>query len=235
MNLFRQWITYNGKSLAEFGVYISGSGVWNSPARSIESVAIPGRNGQLTIDNGHYENIVVTYPAFIIRGFRQNIEGLRNYLGAQVGYKRLEDTYHPDEFRMARVLTGITVTPSEIFREGEFDLAFDCKPERFLKSGEQPLEFNGDAAIYNATLQNAKPLIRVWGNGEVGIGDYTFTLTGTSEYTDVDCENMDAYYEAENRNSKFSGQFPVLVPGANGIALGTGIQKIQITPRWWIL
>lgn len=235
MNLFRQWITYNGKSLADYGVYISGGGVWNSPARSVESVVVPGRNGQLTIDNGNYENIVVTYPAFIIRGFRQNIEGLRNYLGAQVGYKRLEDTYHPDEFRLARILTGLTVTPTEIFREGEFDLAFDCKPERFLKSGEQPIEFTADGALFNQTLQDAKPMLRVYGNGDIGIGSRTMTISDTTDYTDIDCESMDAYYEAENRNSNISGDFPILEPGENGVTLGSGITKLIITPRWWIL
>ena len=130
-------------------------------------------------------------------------------------------------------MTGLTVTPTEIFREGEFDLAFDCKPERFLKSGEQPIEFTADGALFNQTLQDAKPMLRVY--GDIGIGSRTMTISDTTDYTDIDCESMDAYYEAENRNSNISGDFPILEPGENGVTLGSGITKLIITPRWWIL
>ena len=29
--------------------------------------------------------------------------------------------------------------------------------------------------------------------------------------------------------------YPVLAPGSTGIALGTGISRVMITPRWWEL
>ena len=64
----RKTIVFNYKSLSDFGVYISGKRVFDAPERDTESIKIPGRNGELTVDNGRYNNLELTYPAFIIRG-----------------------------------------------------------------------------------------------------------------------------------------------------------------------
>lgn len=229
------YLTFAGKNLREFGLYVNGTYTFSSPERSIQRIVVPGRNGTLTIDNDRFENIDVTYAAFIINGFRANIAGLRNYLSTAAGYRRLEESYHPEEYRMARFVSGLQVEATPALQEGNFTLTFDCMPQRYLKTGEIPVEYTANGSIYNRTLQDAKPLLRVWGNGTVGIGDATLTISETTAYTDIDCESMDAYYGATNRNSNISGTFPVLKPGTNGIALGTGITKLQITPRWWIL
>ena len=229
------YLTYDGKNLRDYGVYVNGTYTFSSPERSIERVVIPGRSGTLTIDNQRYENIEVSYEAFIVRNFQDNIEGLRNWLGTAAGYRRLEETYHPDEYRMARFVSGLSVEATPLLREGRFTMVFDCMPQRFLKSGEQITEYSANGSIFNPTMQKAKPFLRVWGNGQLGIGSATLTISGTTDFTDIDCETMDAYYWATNRNSNISGTFPVLNPGENGIALGSGITKVGIQPRWWIL
>lgn len=234
MNKYINYLTYNGKSLRDFNAYINGAGTFDAPERSVEYVVIPGRNGTLTIDNQRYENITVTYDSFIFRDFHENVVALRNYLMQWPGYNRLEDTYNPEEYRLARYVSGLSVSPTAMLKEGSFTLAFDCMPQRFLKVGEIVTEFTSNGNIFNPTLQTAKPLLRVYGNGQLGIGDNTLTITGTTGYTDIDCESLDAYADGENRNSNISGTFPVLLPGTNGIAL-SGITKVQITPRWWIL
>lgn len=231
----RNWITYGGKDLREYGLYCDGKGTLDAPERVLEEIVIPGRNGTLTIDSGRYENAELSYDCFIIRNFRENIEGIRNFLLQGAAYRRLEDTYHPDEYRMARYTQGLQVEPTELMRQGSFTLTFNCMPQRFLKDGEIPKTYTGAGTIYNRTLQEAKPLLRVWGNGVLGIGDYSITLTGTTDWTDLDCETEDATYGAVNRNANVSGEYPRLKPGENGISLGTGITKLQIIPRWWII
>lgn len=54
-------------------------------------------------------------------------------------------------------------------REGTFELAFNCKPYRYLKSGEVPETFTASGSILNRTLYDAAPLIRVYGKGNLGI------------------------------------------------------------------
>lgn len=233
-------IVFNYKSLADYGVYISGKGVFNAPERDTESVQIPGRNGELTIDNGRYKNLALTYPAFIIRDFKENVQGLRNYLLSQKGYVRLEDDYYPEEFRLAKWTGAFETDPIEELYAANFNLTFSCYPQRFLKSGEQPIEITAaSATINNGNLTTALPLIRAYGTGSFSIGGIAVQITSASGYTDIDCDLQEAYKDtlATNCNGNIvltNGKFPELVPGENTITL-SGITKLEIVPRWWQL
>lgn len=234
----RNYFIYDGEDSRDYGVYISGSNVFNAPERSINTVTVPGRNGTLTIDNGRFENIDLEYPAFIYDNFKANIADLRNFLLSAPGYRRLEDTYHPNEYRMARYISGLEVAPTDMRTEGEFNLVFDCMPQRFLKSGEEETELTSSGSVINPTEHAARPMMRVYGTGILGVGSESVTITTNPAYIDIDCEMMDAYYGTTNCNSYItlsSGEFPVLSPGYNGITLGTGITKVIITPRYWII
>lgn len=237
MGVIRHYLTIAGKSTEDFNVWISGGGSYNSPARDIETISVAGRNGDLTIDNGRFENISVEYPCFITENFDDNIEALRSYLASLKGYQRLCDTYHPEEYRQALFSEGVKVSTSALNRAGEFTLTFNCKPQRFLLSGENAIEFTADGAILNETLFASKPLLRVYGTGTIGIGSETLTITTADGYTDIDCDIMDAYKGAVNCNGNIvlnSGDFPTLEPGTNGITLGTAT-KIIVYPRWFII
>lgn len=230
----RNYFIFNGISSKDFGVYISGSGTFSGSERDVTTFQIPGRNGDLTLDNGRYKNRSLKYPAFIYRNFDLNVEGLRNWLLADPGYKRLEDSYHPDEFYLARYSGNFEVNADEALRAGDFDLTFNCYPQRFLKSGEFPIEVTAATSIINDTSQTAKPLIRAYGTGSFTIGGATLTISTASTYTDIDCDIMEAYKGSTNCNGNISGTFPVLMPGENSVTI-TGITKLEITPRWWIL
>ena len=234
-----QTLTFNGKNLADFGVIVSGEGTFDAPERSVTEEVVPGRNGTLLIDNGRFENVVVTYPAFIVQDFQRNIEGLRSFLQSIKGYARLEDSYHPDTFCMAMPTGGISVkTSGYMNREGKFDLEFTRKPQRFLRSGESVITLTADQKIYNPTQFDARPLIRITGNGKVTVGSVEITWSGSSSYVDVDCDVQDAYYMGSNMNNYIqlsTNDFPKLDPGATQITLGTGVTRVDITPRWWIL
>ena len=134
-------ITFGGVNSADFGIYISGEGVFNAPKRDVDMVTIPGRNGQLALDKGRFENIEVTYPAFNFEPndydtFAQRLSDFRNAICAQRGYQRLEDTFHPDEYRMATYIGGLDIKPIKYNTASEFDIIFNCKPQRWLKDGE---------------------------------------------------------------------------------------------------
>ena len=180
------WITFNEKSLKDFGVYISGSGVFDAPERDYSSVEVPGRNGELTLDNGRYKNITVEYPAFIIRDFKRNVAALRNFLLANRGFCRLEDTYHPEEYRIAKWDGKFTADPVDELYAANFKLTFDCYPQRFLKIGEMPIELTASATIFNEYLQESKPLIRAYGTGSFTISGVTITINSANSYTDID-------------------------------------------------
>lgn len=235
----RQWIIFDKKPLTEYGLYISGGGTFNAPQRDVESLEMPGRNGELTIDKGRYLNIDVEYPAFICRDFSDNLQSLRNWLLTRSGYKVLQDTYHPDEYRLARYLSGLEVTPSQSLREGEFSLVFNCKPQRFLRRGDQAITFTASGVIKNPTLTIAKPMVRVYGTGTITINGISIQITTNASYTDIDCETENAYRGSTNLNGNIAlnanHDFWSLSPGSNTVTLGTGITRVEIKPRWWVL
>lgn len=234
----KQYLTFDGKSSADFGVWISGGGTFDAPARDMSMVSVPGRNGDLTFDNGRFNNISVTYPAFITRDFQPRIDEFRAWICSRHQYCRLEDTYHPDEYRLAIYKSGLNVSPTARNLAGSFTLTFDCKPQRFLKSGEQKTTFTASGSLYNQTDYDAKPLLRCYGrSGTVTVSGVAVSVTGCSSYVDIDCDLMEVYEGSTSRNSTTTltdGEFPVLSPGSNAVSF-SGFTSVAITPRFWTI
>lgn len=225
------YLSIGGRDTLDFGVRISGENTFESPRRSVEEVSVPGRSGNLILDNGCFENIEVKYPAFIAENFKENMRAFRNFLSSLRGYQRLEDTYHPEYYRMACFSDALSPKMLPLNVAGTFDLVFNCKPQRWLKTGE---EKKADiSSIYNPTLFNAKPMIRLYGTGALVIGDYTLVVDNLypKAYIDIDCDLMNAYWEGTNYNRYVSGAFPELVPGDNAISWAGS--SFEIIPRWW--
>lgn len=234
----RNWLTFGDIDSRDYGVYISGTGTFNAPTRAYESIEIPGRDGALIGLEHRLENIEVTYPAFVYDEFSDNMSNLRSVLLSQIGYQKLVDTYHPDEFRLAVYRGGLSAKVQPGNHAGEFNLTFECMPQRWLRSGADPVDFTASAnTLYNPTQFDSMPLIRVYGNGTIGINGMTITVASHSTaYIDIDSEMMDCYYGSTNCNSlvSFSGNdFPTLRPGKNNITKSGSITKIIITPHWW--
>lgn len=225
---------FNGESSAAFGVWISGGGTFNAPVRDVSTEAIPGRNGTITFDNGRYENIQLTYPAFISREFQPRIDSFRAFLVSQKGYQRLEDSYHPDEYRMALYKSGLEVATTARNLAGSFNITFDCKPQRFLKSGEIQASYASGSTIYNPTRFDALPLIVCSGNGSITLNGTTVTISGNSGQIYIDCDLQDAYLGTTNKNSKITPNFPKLSPGNNTLTY-SGVTGVRIKPRWWTI
>lgn len=132
-------LTFDGESSRDYGVYITGQAVYNAPERDVEMVTIPGRNGAFALDKGRFENIEVTYPAGVFANtdteFAKAISDFRNMLCSRQGYCRLTDEYNPDEYRLAVYKSGLEVDPVQL-KAGQFDITFECKPQRYLMSGQ---------------------------------------------------------------------------------------------------
>lgn len=188
-NIFKA-LSFDNVSSRTYGVYITGEAVYNAPEREVEMISIPGRNGAFALDKGRFENIEVTYPAGIFAdneaNFAEAISDFRNFLCSRKGYVRLQDEYNPNEYRMAVYKSGLEVSPA-LLKAGEFEITFDCKPQRFLTSGETAVQMVETGSlnnyITNPTLFDSKPLLAVTGSGTVRIGtdpnsptDYTIVL-----------------------------------------------------------
>ena len=244
--------TFGNIKSDDYDIYISGSGTHNAPEEDVERVEIPGRSGELLIRKNRFKNVEVRYPAFTFapneEAYAEKIREIRNALKSQIGYQRLQDTYHPDEFRMAAFTSAIAVSDRATLRVGSFDLVFNCKPQRFLVEGENEVEFSntgGSAStfkIINPSRFPSKPLMKVTGYGTLGIGDYSIVISGTAgQVLYIDCDAMDCYSVSggamTSQNSKITTgpDYPELVGGDNEIQVPATITNLVITPRWWVI
>lgn len=233
----QQYFMFDGKSSRDFAAWINGNGIFDSPERDTENIQIPGRNGDLTIDNGRYRNLKLRYPSYIREDFQQNFDALKAWLESRRGYKRLVDSYYPDRFRRAKFKGPLEPAMGALNRYGTFEIAFDCDPRHFLKDGEKTKDFTSSGSIMNPTHFDALPLMRVYGTGTVTIGDVAVTIRSADVYTDIDCELEEAYKGSVNCNDNItvgSVDFPRLKEGSNNIYL-SGVSKVELMPRWWTI
>lgn len=249
------YFTYDGKSSRDFDLYISGAGTYDAPARKIDEVEIPGMNGVLHQDSDTFENVDITYSGafmfqptrkgkdlpikgmYIYDDLRLRIGALRAWLAKPRSYVRLEDTYHPDEYRMAIYKESFDPTMWYDLSAMQVDLTFNCKPQRFLKIGEDAVVATGNRTILNPTIFDSKPLIRAYGTGSFTIGGVTMNVTSADEYTDIDCELMECYKGERNCNANVSSDnyaFPTIPPEESEIKM-EGFSRLEIVPRWWTI
>lgn len=177
-----QSLTFGGINSLDYGVYITGEGVYDAPTRDVEMIAVPGRNGDIVIDHGRYENIQVKYTAGCFGDdqseFASKMAEFRMALVSQIGYQRLEDTYHPGDYREGIFVDGFEVAPTNHSRAGEFELIFNCKPQRFVADGQTEVTIAaGGTVINNPTPFDAYPLLKVEGYGTINVGSQSITLS----------------------------------------------------------
>lgn len=181
-NIFKAF-TFGGVSSRNYGVYITGEAVYNASEREVEMITIPGRNGALALDKGRFENIEVTYPAGIYADnetdFAAAISALRNYLCSKTGYVRLSDEYNPNEYRMAVYKSGLEAEPAQL-RAAEFNIVFECQPQRYLTSGETAVTVTSGGAITNPTPFDSSPLLKLYGYGDIQINSDVITASGSA-------------------------------------------------------
>ena len=236
-------VSYNGVSSDSLGIFVTGAGTFAPAELDTVSYQIAGRSGDLIVSNNRYKNVSVVYPAFVPNDFENRVQSIRNWLRSATAYKRIEDNYDSDHFRMG-LGRGVEFTPSQQNVGSNIQFEFDCKPQRFLKTGETALTPANNSTITNPTQYDAKPLIQFSNPTSSAVitiahTGATFTFTATTSYTGsvtIDCETQNIYSGSNNLNSKFTvtGGFPVLAAGSNTITY-SGVTGLTLTPRWWEL
>lgn len=236
-------ITWNGTTSISLGVYVSGTNAHNAAEADMTAYQIPGRNGDLVVSNNRYKNITVTYPAFIPHSLATNEQGIRNWLRGSNDYEELTDTYDTSHFRLARTIGELAFQPVRP-DAANFEITFDCMPQRFLTSGTSPVTLSSTTVVTNPTAFDAKPIITltsIAASAEIEFNG-SVAMTATTSYQNtviIDCETQNIYDSVtlDNKNSLFdvSDGFPVLSPGSNTITVTGTVSSASMQPRWWEL
>lgn len=231
-------IIFNNKSSADCRIQVAHPPGYAYPERDYTITHIPGRNGDIIQDNGCYKNVERTYEVSFDapnEDFATYANAVSAWLHSTTGYARLEDSYEPNYYRMA------TYQESNIFENlynqaGTATIVFECKPQRFLKTGDNTITIRNSLTIMNPTGFEAYPLFKVTGtSGVLTVNGNSITFSSIDDFVMLDCELQDAYKETTNKNSTVSGTFPVLKPGSNTISWTGDISSVTMKPRWWTI
>lgn len=144
-------------------------------------------------------------------------------------------TYSLDEFviyKVKQVQIDNTTTTSRILRH--FSVTFICQGLKYMTNGLKPIEVNNGATINNFGSYEAKPLVKIYGSGNItfSIGSKSFTINNVSSYVSVDSEIKECYKDSTNKGRDMTGDWPILPIGLNTISWTGNITKVEITPRW---
>jgi len=230
-------IWWHGKSSDDVHVIVERCPDVIVPSRKHEKISITGRSGDLLVEQDAYENVLQRYEIYV-SAEAPRLPTISHTVVEWLmvkGYQRLEDSYWLDTFRMASY-TGGTEIANILNRFGRATIEFDCKPQRFYKSGDFFIDMEQGMQLLNPSPFTAKPILVVEGsgNGTITAGDKTITLTDCNNIT-IDSDIMQVYQGTTNKNRTASGAFPVLPEGQTEITWTGGITGIKLKPRWWTL
>jgi phage-related protein len=232
-------IVYGGESSADYGMVVSEAPAYERPNRKQTVYTVPGRNGAVVFQEDAWEDVQRSYNvwlAYDMNSLADKLDAFEAMLNSMKGWQRLEDNFEPDVFRLA-YYTGGDSFSNQMTAYGEATINFNCRPERFLKTGEFETAVVNATKLVNPTRFTAKPLIHIEGSGtfNVQIGGNTIVATMT-DYINIDCETMNAYrLPAENKNADISGSFPIIKPGENIVGITGAPTKVTVVPRYFTI
>lgn len=251
-------VKFGDISTKDLDLIVQAPPTYTFPEKDVEIQHVPGRNGDIVIDRNCYKNVTRIYSiASVFRSgtdFIANSERLIEWLTSNPGYQRLEDSYDPDVYRMATYKeSGSLVNYWD--QATAINIIFECKPQRYLKVGEIPLEFTGNTInIYNPTFMPALPKISISNipkdpehvlmmdirnyKGEVSSIVTIETSDAYNEMT-IDSENK-IVYEKSGNNIKNLGEyinfngldFPKLEMKDSTIALNKYLKENQVVKKY---
>lgn len=235
-------------SASAHGIILQNEIEFEGAEPNVEAVSVPGRNGDIVLIDGTYKNVKGTASCYCLNATSAaaSITAVNQWLLANPDYRRLETMHEPDYFRLARVTKGAKLFP-RLNKINAFEIEFDCKPQKFLKSGETSIAVTSGDTITNPTHFLAKPLIVFTVTANDGYANISFD--GSNTFT-VDISGITPGYTVEinveertvkvngtlSYDHKCAGAYDWFYMGTSTTVTYSGyISNVAITPRWWTL
>ncbi len=165
--------TFNGVSSTTHGLRVTSDYVINSTGNDVETVAVPGRDGDLLISKNRLKSVTLELPCTVLSNRKLTDAGseISNWLNVD-GYKDLTLSWDPDFiYRSAFIETFEIAGLMQQF--GKIKLNFLTYPVKFYKQGRTTQTLSNGATVNGIGNVNAKPIITL-----VGSGDCTLTING---------------------------------------------------------
>mgnify|MGYP001585048294 CR=1 FL=1 len=227
MNSF---IWKNLDSYIDYGIVINTLPPSTKAEKNVEEIPIPGRNGDITVDDGTYKPITFTLTCTLLDASK--INEVKSWLD---GYSDLVFNWEVDRYYKAKLINRIDISQS-MDTLGEFPLIFKAQPHAYALNNNI-ITISSPGTIYNPSSADSAPKLKVYGSGDIllNIGTQQFGLLDVDGYVTIDCEMMECYKDEDLKNTSTQGEFFKLEPGINSIDWMGNVSKIEIIPNWrWL-
>lgn len=211
--------------------------IW--PEYSYAHDKVYGKSGDILRDNGRYENVSKKYKISAYDGTNffnvsRKVSEWLHRKGSNM-YMRLEDSYEPDIYMMA-VYEESNELDNLLATAGKCEITFNCMPQKFLLSGDVPIDITQSGqVITNPTSNPAFPIITFSGSGNIMINGKAINVIDNFNVTNFHTDSFNAF-DIAGRNMNgyiYALDSLILNPGENVIEYDGYISDLKITPRWW--
>lgn len=230
-------MTYNDIAGNDIGALVIRRPNIPAPSPKIMQVSIPGRDGDLLINDGFFDDIQIYVELNFMspenewnKKARQIKEWLLNRRGTRrLSFSDTENTF----YKVKNVVAGEIQRTSK--RIGVLTPIFICDPYTYFKSGTIPLWFE-DIKLnpYNIS----KPIYHIEGEkaGALAVNGHEIKINVGQNLT-IDTDLMITYrQDGTLQNTAITGNYEdmYLLPGENAIEITEGL-KLMVTPNWRVL
>lgn len=126
----RMYFSFDGKTSEEFGILVEDHDFWKLPKRRLEFVQVPGRTGDLIIDDGSRENFIVTFQCHVeVESDSKHLllKQLDEWLNGSTGYKTLSIFINGEHCKdLNAIFVGEITLPNTDYFYSDFELEFNC-------------------------------------------------------------------------------------------------------------
>lgn len=254
MALGSYYVTYAGVNCTTLGIYPVDRPSMPTPARRATKVTIPGRDGDLYVEDGAIEDIQIqitfdfhTAP----NDWGDTFRALKAWAASRTAWNytkivALRFSDDPDYFYDVKRAV-VQTTERTARRIGRATVTFICDGWSYLYSGSYPTPISGrTVTLTNDTTETARPVILMTAPNATTFtvtrpdsSTQTFTFTGSPYATVIDTRR-EAIYHLANGDSilnRTTGSFEAfhLLPGATTIALDVAPTSLSVYPLWRVL
>ncbi len=225
----------NGVKSTDYGIHVSEHPPITLPAERTTQTNVPGRPGSLTTLEGDdvYDDLLLTVTCFVTDTSR--IADIGRWLkgGGKVTFANRLGGYYK-----ARVVNQI---PFDKILRGNphcsFSVNFRCFPFWYLENVADITVTQSSSVVTNPGSVYAEPVITVYGSGTITlmVGTTIIELENITGLVVIDSVLKEAYMGTTLMNDHMIGEFPVLVPGVNGISWTGSVSQVVIQPNWRFL
>lgn len=204
------------------------------PKMKTTIIRVDGRDGDIVEELG-YESYTKTISIGLARNF--DIDKVIKYF---TGSGSLIMSNEPNKIYNCRIIDQIDYEKLLKFKTAT--VKFHTQPFKYLRNEtiiDQTISSQTSISVNNQGLEEAKPIITLYGIGNIEIainGSTVFEYTFPDEDTSVVIDSLqeEAYLEGIYKNRYMLGEFPKLNPGANVITWSGDLSRIKIEPksRW---